>query len=112
VGLFGIADRWLIEILVYTSKESDLPVIQNTANVTARYPNNTLTWKTDTHSVTLSATSSITVSKEGDTGVAGVGDLVTYTFLVKNTGVTNLSNIKLIDDGYREHHLLPQQNHL
>ena len=91
----------------YTVTAADMnnATIQNTATANAAGPNGTPISSTpDTASVPTLRTSGITIDKtaalstDTDTdGLADAGDVITYSFLVTNTGTTNLTGVAVND---------------
>ncbi|MGG5257805.1 DUF7507 domain-containing protein [Phycicoccus avicenniae] len=84
--------------------EVDAGRVDNTATVRAEDPRDVTVTDTDSTSVTFAPPSSLTLEKTAgpvvDTngsGREGVGDTVTYTFSVRNTGATTLSSVTVDD---------------
>ncbi|HOK58885.1 MAG TPA: hypothetical protein PK659_07400 [Methanothrix sp.] len=85
----------------YTVKETDLPgPLTNsvTASGTEMHTGNKVVSGTATASVTLEYTASITLDKSAEPNPAKVGDTVTYTYTITNSGEVTLGNLKLSDD--------------
>ncbi len=70
--------------------------IPNTATVTGDYRGHTAT-DSDDHTVTLNIAPEINVVKTGP-ATAGIGDKVTYTFTVTNSGEVPLANLSVTDN--------------
>lgn len=85
-----------------TVVETHLPgPIVNTATVTATYLANNLVTTSTTESVEIDFTKQITVEKSYETSAgvpANLGDTITYTYRITNTGTVTLTNIELNDD--------------
>jgi uncharacterized repeat protein (TIGR01451 family) len=85
--------------LSYTVLESDLPgPLVNSAVATGTPANGSDVTSTDSASVDLTSTPAIAVSKTANVDTAQVGETVTYTYLVTNTGDVSLSNVIAVDD--------------
>ncbi|MGB9902681.1 DUF7507 domain-containing protein [Methanothrix sp.] len=85
----------------YTVKETDLPgpLTNNvTASGTEMHTGKQVVSSTATASVTLEYTASITLDKSAEPNPAKVGDTVTYTYTITNSGEVTLGNLKLSDD--------------
>lgn len=83
----------------YTATQADVDAgsVVNTAIAKAKFG---ATDVTDTDTDTISAasqSSSLSLTKTTDKQTYNVGDVITYTFEVKNTGKVTLSNITIID---------------
>ncbi len=91
--------------LTLTQPMIDAGVFNNTANVIGDPANGAAQVSAaDSESVTLPATSAVTLDKvgtlnDGGDGVANVGDTVSYTFNVQNTGGVTLNAVTLSDPG-------------
>jgi len=82
----------------YTVVEDDLPgPLENTATVSGTDSQGGPVSDKDTESVMLTYTSELTLSKSADVATANVGDTITYSFSVENTGDTTISGITLND---------------
>lgn len=78
----------------------DAASIFNSATVTGRDPNNNPVTETDSASVPLDQNSAIVLVKEtlpADGAALAVGDTITYTFAITNSGNTTLQNVTLTD---------------
>ncbi|HOO53171.1 MAG TPA: hypothetical protein PLX30_02950, partial [Methanothrix sp.] len=83
---------------LYTVLSGDLPgPILNNATVTGTDPQGGEVKDIDTATVPLYY-SEIVLVKTPDKTVVGVGDVVTYTYVVTNVGTTTISNLTLFDD--------------
>ncbi len=83
----------------YTVLEGDLPgPLTNVVTVTATDSQNQPVTNTATATVTLTYTASMSVTKVPSSTTAGVGEQVTYTYTVKNTGNVTLNALALSDD--------------
>jgi len=86
----------------YTVTQEDIDAaaaIGNTATGNATAPSGTYTPSTDDESVSVEApmpASTIAKTASNDTDVA-VGDVITYTYVVENTGNTNLTDVTVTD---------------
>jgi len=85
--------------IIYTVLEGDLPgPITNVVTATAKdILKQTLT-ETATATVTLTYTASMTVSKVPSSTAARVGDKITYTYTIVNTGNVTLKGLSLSDN--------------
>jgi len=83
----------------YTVQSSDLPgPIVNTATATGQVDSQIVT-DTDSASVAIVGEGpSILIVKEANPTVAAVGDIITYTYTVTNTGNVTLTNVQAEDD--------------
>ena len=82
----------------YTVVEDDLPgPLENTATVSGTDSQGGPVSDKDTESVMLTYTSELTLSKSADVATANVGETITYSFSVENTGDTTISGITLND---------------
>jgi uncharacterized repeat protein (TIGR01451 family) len=86
----------------YTVEESDLPgPLTNTATVVAADPSGaTVTATSSQVSVELVSAlpaSSISIVKNADLSSASIGDNITYTYSIANTGSTKLTGLVLVD---------------
>lgn len=85
----------------YTVAQADIDAgsIRNSATVTGRTPDDTLfTSRPSTATVTATPTPALTITKTADrTEVNAPGQMVGYTFLVKNTGNVTLADIDVED---------------
>jgi uncharacterized repeat protein (TIGR01451 family) len=82
--------------------EADLPgPITNTATVTGTYLASNFTTATTTETVAITYTTLITVDKIAASSAglpANIGDTITYTYRITNSGTVTLSSITLNDD--------------
>ncbi|MBT8197232.1 MAG: DUF11 domain-containing protein, partial [Acidimicrobiia bacterium] len=87
--------------LTYTVLASDLPgPIVNVAlgtGINPDFPDDPIT-DDDTVSVDVVAVPGLLVEKVASAGIVEVGDVITYTYTVTNTGDTQISNITVEDD--------------
>lgn len=83
----------------YTVDENDLPgPIINTANVTGTDPNGNSISAIDSASVPLTYSAFIEVTKTATPHPASLGDTITYTYTITNTGDVTVNNLTLEDD--------------
>ncbi|VVB72855.1 Uncharacterised protein [uncultured archaeon] len=83
----------------YTVLESDLPgPLTNIATATASDSVGKSVTNTATASVTLTYTASMEVTKAVSSATAKVGDTLTYTYTVRNTGTVTINGLTLTDD--------------
>jgi uncharacterized repeat protein (TIGR01451 family) len=83
----------------YVVQESDLPgPIINTATVTGTPPVGSDVTDTDSESVALTSNPDIEVVKEASVDTAMLGETITYTYWVTNTGNVTLNPVTLYDD--------------
>ncbi|PZU46560.1 MAG: AraC family transcriptional regulator, partial [Microbacterium sp.] len=83
-----------------TQADADAGFVSNTATTTGVTPGGTVMTDSDDVVVPLSAEPEISLTKSGAlaSGAAGVaGDIVTYTFTVRNTGNVTLSDVDVAD---------------
>ncbi len=85
----------------YTVTQADLDAgvaITNTATANGTPTSGTLTPPTDTETITPTPAPAMTITKTGDvlTGLV-VGNLVTYTYVVTNTGNVSINNVTVAD---------------
>ncbi|MEN9908689.1 MAG: hypothetical protein RLZZ540_1838, partial [Bacteroidota bacterium] len=102
----GVTDLSITGTYVITQADVDAGKVTNSALVTAKNPSNDTV--TDISGTTIGTnnntetpvtqTSSIALVKSAVVGGTGVlGDTITYTFAVKNTGTTTLKNVLVTD---------------
>ena len=85
--------------LTHTVGEGDLPgPLVNTVTVTGTPPAGSPVSATDSASVILTSNPAIAVSKTASAASAAVGETITYTYRVTNTGDVTLSNLTATDD--------------
>ncbi|OPY51709.1 MAG: hypothetical protein A4E49_02111 [Methanosaeta sp. PtaU1.Bin112] len=83
----------------YTVLETDLPgPLTNIVTVTATDSQNQPVTNTATATVTLSYVASVSVTKVPSSTTAAVGEQVTYTYTIVNTGNVTLNGLALSDD--------------
>jgi uncharacterized repeat protein (TIGR01451 family) len=83
----------------HTVVAGDLPgPLTNTVTVTGTSPLGHLVTYTHSASVTLTGTPAIAIDKEASVDTAHVGETITYTYTVTNTGDVKLTGIKASDD--------------
>jgi hypothetical protein len=83
----------------YTVKEDDLPgPLVNIATVSGTDPDGNTITDNVTASVELAYAPSIEVTKSADKTSATLGDNITYTYTITNTGNVTVDNITLTDD--------------
>jgi len=83
----------------YTVKESDLPgPLTNTATATAKDSQDKDVTGQATATVELTYTLSMEVTKYPSAESAAIGETVTYTYTVRNTGSITIRELTLIDD--------------
>jgi uncharacterized repeat protein (TIGR01451 family) len=83
----------------YTVLESDLPgPIVNNVDVNGYDPLGLLVNDYDTESVSIEINPAIEINKDADVDTAGIGDLITYTYTVTNTGDVTLTGVTVVDD--------------
>jgi uncharacterized repeat protein (TIGR01451 family) len=83
----------------YVVQQSDLPgPVVNTATVTGTPPVGSDVTDTDSESVALTSNPDIEVVKEASVDTAMVGETITYTYWVTNTGNVTLNPVTLYDD--------------
>ncbi len=88
-------------VLTYTVSPGDLPgPLVNTVIATGTFAilGGGLVTDTDQVSVTLISHPAISVAKSASTGSASVGDLITYTYRLTNSGDITLTNVMAVDD--------------
>ncbi len=88
-------------VLSYIVGIEDLPgPLTNTVTVTGTYTlfGGGIVRRTDTASVTLSSSPAITVTKTASAGSASVGETITYTYRITNTGDVTLGSLSATDD--------------
>ncbi len=83
----------------YTVAETDLPgPLVNTATVSGTDPDDNPITDNVTASVELAYAPSIQVTKTANPTSATLGDNITYTYTITNTGNVTLFNVTLVDD--------------
>ncbi|MBK9159232.1 MAG: hypothetical protein IPM11_14200 [Micropruina sp.] len=92
--------RWVHHLATYTTTQTDLDAghVYNKGTVTGS--TSTGATVSDTSEVTVSATQNpnITVEKSTTTGAfAGPGSVVTFSYLVRNTGNVSLQGVSVVD---------------
>ncbi|NVJ87247.1 MAG: DUF11 domain-containing protein, partial [Algoriphagus sp.] len=80
-----------------TQADLDLGSIFNTATVTGTPPVGNDVTDTDTETIAVGQKPLIEITKTADIDPYGLGDIITYTFTVKNTGNVTLTNITVTD---------------
>jgi len=91
------------EVLTFTAThvvtEADLPSpLENTVTVSGTDPEGNPVEETTTETVEVTYTSSYSVTKVADVASANIGDTITYTYTITNTGDTTISGISVIDN--------------
>lgn len=85
----------------YTVMESDLPgPITNTATAYAKDVMNNPVSASATASLPISYTSSISIEQKPSANSVAIGDTITYTYIVTNTGSTTISGIQVADERF------------
>jgi uncharacterized protein (DUF58 family) len=85
----------------YTVQESDLPSpLTNSVTATGTSPTGSEVDADDTASVTLTSTPDLTVSVTPSTDSAEVGEEITYSYRVVNSGNVTLSGVSATDDTF------------
>ena len=85
----------------YAVKQSDLDKtkIENTATATGTPPTGDPVHGNDTNTVPVDVRPALTLTKTADVpSVSKVGDVITYTFTVRNTGNVSIAHAKVTDD--------------
>ncbi|HEX75832.1 MAG TPA: DUF11 domain-containing protein [Dehalococcoidia bacterium] len=83
----------------YTVVETDLPgPLENTAVVTGKDLQGNAITDNASASVDLSYSPSIQLTKTPGTSSANIGDTITYTYIIENTGDVTVDNLTLEDD--------------
>jgi uncharacterized repeat protein (TIGR01451 family) len=87
---------------ILTQADIDAGQFINTATVNGLTPGGNTVTASDDETAAYTVASSLTLDKTaalnaGPDGIANVGDTVTYTFNVTNTGVTTLRNVRIDD---------------
>ncbi len=85
---------------VYTLTQADINAGErnNTATATGKDPGNNNVTDDDLENVTLTQTPSISIVKSSDaTGTNAVGNTITYTYDIENTGNVTLTNVTVTD---------------
>jgi uncharacterized repeat protein (TIGR01451 family) len=83
----------------HTIVEADLPgPLTNTATARATDSQNQPVTNATTAAVALTYTSNMTVSKVASSATASVGESITYTYTVDNTGSISINGLALVDD--------------
>jgi hypothetical protein len=92
-------NEWAIGYANYTINETDLPgPIINMAIVTGKASNGMNISDNDTATVTILYNPMISIQKSADKQTAIVGDLITYSYNISNSGDVTLYNISVTDD--------------
>ena len=83
----------------YTVVEGDLPgPIINTATATGTDPVGGVVTDLASESVSIIFISDIELVKEADVSSVSIGNIITYTFTVTNTGYVTLTGVSIVDD--------------
>jgi uncharacterized repeat protein (TIGR01451 family) len=83
----------------YVVVEGDLPgPIVNTGTASGTPPTGSDVTDMDSESVTIEIVPSIELDKEADVSAVKVGDTITYTFTVTNTGDVTLTGVSVVDN--------------
>jgi len=92
-------DEWAIGTLTYTVTAGDLPgPIVNTAIATGFDPTNDPVNNIDSEYVVIEYGPDISLNKQANVNTANIGDIITYTYTVTNTGDVTLTGITVIDN--------------
>ena len=85
----------------YTITQADIDAgsVTNIANASATDPNSTPVTSNDTETVTANVTATLTIDKTATpTSYTTVDDVISYSFLVTNTGNVTIDNLVVNDD--------------
>jgi uncharacterized repeat protein (TIGR01451 family) len=83
---------------VITASDVDAGGITNVATAVGLAPNGASVTDTDTVTVELPQRPGLALDKSADLAEAALGDVITYTYVLTNTGNVTLSDLSLFDD--------------